>query len=190
MQLFSLSKLVRLLPLALLAFAMNGQAAGPALVTASVSPAGVSVLASVPVAASGAVLWATLTDYNRLHQFIPNMRLSRLVSAPGQPKVVEQRSDAGLFAFVVPEHVVLALDEKPNSSIRFRAIAGAVNSLNGEWQINERGAASLLAYRVLLVPLLPVPMTLPSGLVEREVRMHMEAVAVEAERRMRAEGKR
>lgn len=170
--------------------AWSATAVGPASVRASVTTSGVNVLASIRVAASAPVLWATLTDYNHLQDFIPDMRMSRVISKPGQPKVVEQISDAGLFALVVPEHVILAMEEVPSERIRFRAIGGAVSSLAGEWSMlppaNELERSVLLNYRVHMVPLLPVPMTLPSTLVEREVRVRMEAVAAEAERRMRA----
>jgi hypothetical protein len=170
--------------------AMPCVAVGPAGVNASVSPSGVKVQAAIRVAASLPVLWETLTDYNHLQEFIPDMRVSRIISKPGQAKVVEQISDAGMFALVVPEHVILAMEETPTERIRFRAIGGAVSSLAGEWSMvgpaSEQERFVLLYYRVHMVPLLPVPMTLPSTLVEREVRVRMEAVAAEAERRMRA----
>jgi len=178
------------LSLVLILLTRSSFAIGPAYASGTVSPAGVSVVASVQVAASPAVLWATLTDYNRLQLFIPDMQLSRVISAPGQPPVVEQRSDAGMFALVVPEHVTLSMVETPPGSIRFRAISGAVASLTGEWLISEQDHITLLNYHVHMMPLLPVLITLPSGIVEREVKLHMEAIAGEAERRMRSVAKR
>ncbi|MFZ5484268.1 MAG: SRPBCC family protein [Pseudomonadota bacterium] len=162
------------------------QALGEARVSADVGFTGIRIEASSQVAADAETLWQTLTDYNRLASFIPDMKVSRLVSPPGKPKLVEQRANAGLFAFVMPNHVVLAMEEKPLGVIRFRAVSGDVATMRGEWVVTGEQAPVRLTYRARVLPLLPPPPLVSDHFVEAEVRQRFEAVVKEAERRMRA----
>jgi len=168
----------------LLAGIASATAAG-AKVTASTGLTGIRVEASQKLNADAQIVWQTLTDYNRLAAFIPDMVSSRVVSPPGSPKKVEQIADAGLFAFVMPDHVVLLMEETPNSHIRFRSVAGKVAAMNGEWRIHGDRAPVILTYRAHIVPLTPVPPLVSSYFVEDEVKTRFEAVGREAERRMR-----
>lgn len=181
----------RLLGLAVLAMAAQpARAVGDIWVASDVGFAGVRVEARSQVAADAATLWETLTDYDRLASFIPDLLVSRLVSAPGQVKLVEQRADAGLFAFVMPDHVVLAMEERPMGLIRFHAVSGKVAAMRGEWLIGGRDGPVSLTYRAHVVPLLPPPPLVSDRFVEAEVRQRFGAVVMEAERRMRAKAAR
>lgn len=159
--------------------------AAGARVNASTGLTGVRVDASQVLQTDAHTLWETLTDYNRLATFIPDMISSRIVSAPGAPKRVEQIADAGLFAFVMPDQVVLALEETPTSVIRFRAVTGKLISMTGEWRIVGDKAPVTLSYRAHIVPLSPIPPLGSGYFVEDEVRARFEAVGREAERRAR-----
>jgi len=174
-----------LLAVAWLALASSGACAASARVNANTGLNGVKVEASQVLQTDARTLWETLTDYNRLATFIPAMISSRVISAPGAPKRVEQIADAGLFAFVMPDQVVLALEETPNSVIRFRAISGKLVSMTGEWRIVGDAAPVTLLYRAHIVPLSPVPPLGSGFFVEDEVRARFEAVGREAERRVR-----
>lgn len=156
-----------------------------ARVKASTGLTGIRVEATQTLNADAQTVWQTLTDYNRLAAFIPDMISSRLISPPGTPKRVEQIADAGLFAFVMPDHVVLLMEETPVSHIRFRSVAGKVAAMNGEWRIIGDKAPVTLVYQAHIVPLTPVPPVVSSYFVEDEVRTRFEAVGREAERRMR-----
>lgn len=149
---------------------------------------GIRVEAAVTVQADPATLWATLTDYDRLASFIPNLVVSRVVSPPGQPPQVEQRAHSGLFSFALPDHVVLLLDESAPRRIRFRALSGSVISMTGEWRVEGEGRPVRLTYRAHVVPYVPPPPLISDGFIEDEIRLRFEAVAREAERRMKADG--
>lgn len=161
-------------------------AVAAAQVKASVGLDGIRVEASMPVKADARTLWATLTDYNNLASFIPDMVLSRVVSPPNRPKLVEQKADAGLFAFVMPDHVILAMDEQPWQLIRFRSVSGKVLGMSGEWRIQGQGNPVRLTYTAQIFPLLPPPPLVTDYFIEDEVRKRFEAVVREAERRSQA----
>lgn len=172
----------RLLAVTLL-LALAGAGWAEALVKASVGFDGVRIEASTPVRADAQTLWSTLTDYDNLASFIPDMVLSRVVSPPNRPKLVEQKADAGLFAFVMPDHVILSIDEYPLGLIRFRAVSGKVLSMSGEWRIVGTGNPVRLTYTARVFPLVPPPPLVSDYFVEDEVRKRFEAVVREAERR-------
>ena len=169
----------------LLTLAGAAGAAG-AKVTASTGFSGIRVEAVQKVNADAQTGWQTLTDYNRLAAFIPDMVSSRVVSPPGAPKKVEQIADAGLFAFVMPDHVVLLMEEIPSTNlIRFRSVAGKVAAMSGEWRIQGDKAPVTLIYRAHIIPTTPVPPLVTSYFIEDEVKNRFEALGREAERRMR-----
>jgi hypothetical protein len=171
-----------------LALAVATAQAASAKVTASTGLSGVRVEASQVLQADADTVWATLTDYNKLATFIPDMVSSRLISPPGAPKRVEQIADAGLFAFVMPDHVVLLMEESPKRLIRFRSVSGNVLAMSGEWQIVGDKAPVTLIYRSRIIPIAPLPPLVSDYFVEDEVRKRFEAVGREAERRMRESG--
>lgn len=170
--------------LALLCWA-EAAAAVESKINASTGLSGVRVEARQELQADADTVWATLTDYNRLATFIPDMVSSRLISPPGAPKRVEQIADAGLFAFIMPDHVVLLMEESPNRLIRFRSVSGKVLAMSGEWQIIGDAAPVTLVYRSRIIPIAPLPPLVSSYFVEDEVKKRFEAVGREAERRMR-----
>ena len=172
-----------------LLYAVTGAATGQARVKASTGLTGVRVEATQVLQTDARTLWDTITDYNRLATFIPDMISSRVISAPGAPKRVEQIADAGMFAFIMPDQVVLALEETPYSLIRFRAVSGKLVSMTGEWQIVGDKAPVTLAYRAHIVPMSPIPPLGSGYFVEDEVRARFEAVGREAERRVRDQKK-
>jgi len=154
-------------------------------VVTDIGLAGVRIQAVAQVDADADVLWATLTDYNRLASFVPGMTLSRQVSPPQvRPRLVEQKGEGGLLSLVLPDHVVLAMDERPPVWIGFRSVSGWVASMRGEWRIEGSRRPVRLVYRAHVVPLLPPPPALTDAYVQDEVRLRLDAVAREAERRM------
>lgn len=148
---------------------------------------GIRIHAVSMVHADANTLWATLTDYNRLASFVPGMTLSRIVSpANARTKLVEQKGEGGLLSFVLPDHVVLAMDERPYRYIGFKSVSGLVTTLRGEWTIEGQHSPLQLHYRAYVLPLLPPPPALTDGYVQDEIRQRIDAVVREAERRMKA----
>ena len=161
--------------------------AAPTRVTTDIGLSGVRIHAVAMVEADAEVLWATLTDYNRLAGFVPGMTLSRQVSPPrALPRLVEQRGEGGLLSLVLPDHVVLAMDERPPGYIGFRSVSAGVASMRGEWLIEGRQKPVRLIYRAHILPLLPPPPALTDVYVQEQIRLRMDAVVREAERRMAA----
>ena len=82
------------------------------------------VEANLLVAVDKGVAWQVLTDYDNLASFVPGMRSSRIVSAPGEPLLLEQKGESGFLWFRVPIEVVSRVEEAPLNTIRFQSVGG------------------------------------------------------------------
>jgi carbon monoxide dehydrogenase subunit G len=129
------------------------------------------------------IAWAVLTDYNNLARFIPDMSMSHIVSKPGEPLRVEQKGENSLLSFVIPDQVVLAIDEQPMHRIRFRAVSGSIKSMQGEWLIVDEGGSVSVLYTAKVEAGRLVPPLLSGRLVESKLKAQMEAVVEEMKRR-------
>ena len=105
------------------------------------SGAAASIRSRVPkrqLAANAAVAWQVLTDYNHLAEFVPDMRVSRVVSAPGEP--LRHRATRARPAFCSSNFTVnVVLEIDGNAAVAgcgFRAIRGNMRRMQGEWRID------------------------------------------------------
>jgi len=143
----------------------------------------ISIDAETLVPADAKTAWAVLTDYDNLARFVPEMKFSRTVSAPGQPKRVEQRGKSGMLSFFTPEYIVLQMEETPFERIRFHKVAGDLKSMRGEWLIVGDGNPVRVLYRARIVPRVPLPPLLGTTMIERDVEIKLAAIRREIARR-------
>lgn len=129
---------MRLLRLACCAFVLGAapaRAAEDLSVEAARKGAFVEVKARATIDAPLSVIWTTLTDYERLPEFVPGLRKSKVTSRSGSTVVVEQSGEARFLVFTFPIDVVLESVEKPPSSIRVRALSGTLRYLEGGYEV-------------------------------------------------------
>lgn len=111
-----------------------------------------TVSAEVPVAVDASTAWRVLTDYNRLADFVPDMKVSHVVSAAGAPVLLEQRGNFGVLIFRTKIQVILRIDETPQERINFRAVSGNVKRMQGEWRVRQDGPILWLSYHAEIEP--------------------------------------
>ncbi len=142
---------------------------------------------SVTLDVDTATAWAVLTDYNRLAEFVPDMQSSRVVSAPGEPMLLEQRGEGGLLFFRVPVTVVLEIHEFPFERIAFRAVSGNMRRMQGQWLLRREGGMLLLGYEAELEPDFWVPAWIGDRVMRANVEKQVTGVVREVQRRRRCE---
>jgi hypothetical protein len=175
---------VTTLLLGLMAGSAESLAGDPGLrVNADTTFGVITIDAEMLVPADARTAWAVLTDYNNLASFVPEMQSSRVTSAPGQPKRVEQRGKSGMLSFFTPEHIVLQMDETPPERIKFNKVAGDVRSMRGEWLIVGNGNPVKIFYRARIVPKVPLPPLLGATMIELDVESKLAAIRREIARR-------
>jgi ribosome-associated toxin RatA of RatAB toxin-antitoxin module len=137
------------------------------------------VHAESAVAVDAATAWQVLTDYNELARFVPDMRSSRIVSAPGRPLLLEQHGEAGFLIFNLDIQVVLQIDETPPDRLAFRAVSGNMKRMQGEWRIQRDARTIRLAYQAEIEPDFWVPPLIGSGVLKRNVERQVSGVVQE-----------
>lgn len=85
-----------------------------------------AVRAEAEVAADLSTAWLTVTDYERLPQFVPGIRsarvLARSASGATEKLLVEHSGEFRLLLFAQPVHVWLEVVHEPPRSVQARAV--------------------------------------------------------------------
>ncbi|MBI3526886.1 MAG: SRPBCC family protein [Betaproteobacteria bacterium] len=143
------------------------------------------VEAVAEIEADVADAWKVLTDYDRLAEFVPGMRESRVVSRDGSNVVVDQRGEASLLFFTFPMRVRLAIEEYPHDRIVSNAISGNFKELYGVYHLEARGARLRLRYEGKFTPDFGVPPLIGTLLVRSTVERRFSAMVREIEKTRR-----
>ncbi len=81
------------------------------------------------------VVWGTLTDYNRLEDFVPGIQSSRLLERRGSQVRVSQKGAAKLAFFSFPIDVVLVCTELEPYRIDAKVESGSLKRMEGGYLI-------------------------------------------------------
>lgn len=93
----------------------------------------VEVRARADIQAPLDVVWGTLTDYERLPEFIPGLKTSRIVARDGPRTTVAQTGEARFLFFSTPVDIVVESTEAP-PHIEVRLVSGTLRTLQGRYE--------------------------------------------------------
>lgn len=156
------------------------------------------VRARASVAVDPRIAWETITDYERMREFLPNVERSRIVARSGTRLTVEHSGAFPLFVFDIPVRVRLAVQQQPYERVVARSEPGEVNgepqtlrSFLGTYDLAvvtvDRRAGVRLEYESrfeLADPLPPIIGHLfGTAMVTKTVRNQFEAMLREMQRR-------
>ena len=156
------------------------------------------VRARASVAVDPRVAWDTLTDYEHMREFLPNIKRSKVIARQGTRLTVEHIGHFPLFFFDIPVRVRLAVSQQPYERIVARSESGQVDgapqtlrSFSGTYDLTvitlERRAGVRLEYESrfeLAEPLPPIIGELfGTAMVTKTVRLQFEAMVREMVRR-------
>jgi ribosome-associated toxin RatA of RatAB toxin-antitoxin module len=135
------------------------------------------------VRASPQQAWRVLTDYERLPKFVPNLQSSKVISREGNEILLEQNSEAGFLFISQNIHLVVRVTEQPHSTIDVTLVSGDLKHYAARWEISPAAAdgvdGACIAYSGEMEPNFFVPPLVGEAVVERDVKMMVEAVAAE-----------
>ncbi|MFD2270044.1 SRPBCC family protein [Undibacterium arcticum] len=101
-------------------------------------------------------VWKVLTDYDRMHEFVPNLKLSRLLSRNGAEVVVEERGSLGFLFLTQDVRLVVKVLETPFSAIDITLVEGDMKQYSSHWDIapaTQNGASGTrIAYSGSMMP--------------------------------------
>lgn len=92
-------------------------------------------VARMLVDASIETLWAVLTDYNNLTDFMPNLVSSQTIESAGNRYLVEQVSKQRVFVFNIESRLVTENILTENQRIDFKLVEGDLSQFEGYWEI-------------------------------------------------------
>ena len=176
-------------PLLIAAVAMT-LTAGPAqpAVAATVSftaerrDGAVAMQASAVLKADVGTAWRVLTDYPRYVEFIPDLQVSRVVARSGTAVTVEEAGDAVLGPFRMPLTVTFQIIELAPNSLRSRAVAGSLRSLESVYELTPVAAGVRLDYSGRVDPGFALLDPIEQLAAERNIARQFQALADEIER--------
>ena len=146
----------------------------------------IDIRASVVLNADAATAWRVLTDYNRYTEFIPDLRLSRVVARRAATVTVEQSGDAALWLFKMPLDITFEIKEFPPNSLQSRAVAGSLRALTSSYALTRAGPGIRLDYVGRIAPGFELFGHIEQTAVEHNVARQFQALADEIERRSAA----
>lgn len=178
---------------------MNGSAlAAPSAIEVRRDGAAYVVHANAVVEAAPPVVWATLTDYERLREFVPDIQTSRVVARDGERLIVEHVGVFRMLFWSIPVRVRLVVDHEPPTRVLARSEPGQIageeatlQSFSGRYLVTPMPApvAAHIDYdaRFELAPGTPgiVDAMFGQAFVTRWLRRHFDAMLAEITRRQR-----
>jgi hypothetical protein len=163
---------------------LSGPVSADAEVQVEADASVVRISAQIATSVDRKTAWDVLADYGHWAEFIPDLLVSRVVSRPGEPLVVEQRGRIPwLPAF--PLVVIAAVEESPYKGLRFQRIAGNIKAMEGEWQVQGKVHVRLI-YHSTVEPGFPLPPQVTIEIFRQDAKLRLEAMAREMERRAAA----
>ena len=129
------------------------------------------------------LVWQTLTDYDRLANFIPGMRRSRMLERHGAVAVIEQSGDAGFLFFSFPLDVTLASTERPPHALDVKLIKGNLKRLDGSYRIEPQAGGRILLTWTGIVEALSMPPLLGELVMRSNIADQFYGMVREIERR-------
>ena len=137
------------------------------------------VRATFSVSRPPSVVTEVLTDYVRIPRYMPEVRTSQLLERQDDRAVIEQEAVAKFLMFSKRVHLVLEVQETPET-IEFRDRCGqSFERYEGAWAVAAEHGDTKISYRLTATPRFDVPNWLLTRLLKRD--------AVEMIERLRAE---
>ena len=145
----------------------------------------IEVRAHAVVEAPLSVIWTTLTDYERLPEFIPGLRKSKVIGRRGGTVVVEQSGEARFLVFTFPIDVTLEALERPPSSIQVRAISGNLRHFEGGYRVepDPAGTGMALRWEGSIIPDVSLPPLIGEVVMRMRIEDQFTGMVREIERR-------
>lgn len=141
------------------------------------------VRATISAAAAPELCYSVIADFDRLADFIPGLRSSRIVSEPGQPLELRQVGETTLGLSRYTIDVTLALSTETPRQITFKRVAGNLAVMEGRWQVHGGDAACTIDYLADMQPAFWVPPVIGTLLVRRQVAAQLDGLKAEIDRR-------
>ncbi len=144
----------------------------------------IEVRANAIVVAPLDVVWSTLTDYERLPQFIPGMLKSKIISRVGPTATVAQSGEAHFLFFTVAIDVTVESTERP-PFLDVKRKGGTLRQLYGRYEVVSLPSAGQVQLKWIgaIEPESRLPPLIGEALMRKSIREQFTGMVREIERR-------
>jgi ribosome-associated toxin RatA of RatAB toxin-antitoxin module len=142
------------------------------------------ITSSGTVAATPAVVWRILTDYNHLADYLPNLKSTRVVSRNGDTVIVEQLGTARFLFFSQTIRLVVQVQERAPDQIDISLVDGDMKVYRASWKLSPLAGATgtRVVYHANIVPKFDVPGAIGTSVVRKDIARMMAAVLLRLDR--------
>jgi ribosome-associated toxin RatA of RatAB toxin-antitoxin module len=150
-----------------------------------VSQQGTRLLVSgeVQVPVTPATAWSVLTDYEGIPQFVPGMKLSRVVQRDGNVRVLQQQGEMQANNMRMLYFGTLRVVEEPPARLSVQFLDGTFRNLQGQWSLSGKRAPVKLGYQLDFDSGTPYPSPMMVVMLQQQVIHWVSSLAAEMERR-------
>jgi len=142
----------------------------------------IEIGASALLNADMGTAWRVLTDYEHYTDFVPDLRVSRIVTCRGDAVTVEQSGAAALWLFKLPLDITFEIQEKPPHLLLSRAVAGSLRGLTSRYALRPVRYGMQLDYLGRVVPGFEFLGRFEQTVVEQNVGRQFQTLVDEIER--------
>ena len=143
----------------------------------------VSVDVTMPVAADRELVWAVLTDFSHMANFISNLRESRVISSQGDVLVISQRGTAKYGPLSFPFDTTREIRLAPWDSIQSRLLSGNMRKMQGLTRLFAGETATRVVYHTDSTPGVWIPPLIGKTFIAHETREQFQQMRDEIMRR-------
>lgn len=158
---------------------------GSSLFTSSVSfPVArqAHVVAHMTVPADVESVWAVLTDYNNLADYMPHLDKSEVVGRTAKGITVKQEGSVWFPMKKLKSSATMEIRESPPKMISFKATEGDYAIYEGRWRLQPGPEGTDLIYEAVIEPNFWVPQFMLGALEKKILKATFEAVLEESSR--------
>ncbi len=139
-----------------------------------------SVVARFAVEQPPAIARMVLTDYEQIPHFMPGVRTSTVLERTAGRSVVEQEAVSSIMMFSKRVHLVLEIDERPDTLV-FRDRCGrSFERYEGAWRIAAAADdRTIITYELTATPAFDVPGFVLKRLLRRDSAEMIERLQLE-----------
>lgn len=141
------------------------------------------VRSTFDTAAPATTCYEVLADFDRLAEFVPGLRASRIVSPPGAPLVLHQVGVASAGFVKVTLDLTLDVSADPPRQLQFARRAGNLKQMRGRWTVGGDAGHCTVDYQADIEPAFWVPPLVGPLLMRNQVEKQMEGLVAEMTRR-------
>lgn len=136
------------------------------------------------VAAPPDIVWAVLTDYERMAAYMSVVKSSTVTRRDGDRLEVAQSIEARFGPFKFSSSSVRAVALVPQREIRSTLVSGDFDTFEGTTRLVERGAQTAIVNHSEYTPKAWIPPLVGTGAIESETKKQYEQLLAEMLRRV------